>query len=234
MDRKLTGSVLLFSVASLFQSTIMAAEPGSTPAALSPSLQRLLIENPQAVKRVLGGGSVQGIDEKVVQEIKGNPAVVETGLSVEEFKNKYFGVGLYANFDMGANKRVNKASVVNGIVRIDEANSSQLGFILEAHRFIEVNGSGTRASGPIVGIVASGDGGISSGTIGYMVAFRPNSSFVSNQSSINVGFGVTVSPNTQVLGDGLAENQPLPAGETDIRYKKMTLFGFTITVSFGF
>ena len=36
------------------------------------------------------------------------------------------------------------------------------------------------------------------------------------------------------LGDGIVEDQPLPAGETDVRYKKITTYGVTVAVSFGF
>lgn len=52
--------------------------------------------------------------------------------------------------------------------------------------------------------------------------------------SMNFGFGVYAAPNVQVLGDGFEENQPPPAGETQIRYKTVTQYGGQLLLSFSY
>jgi hypothetical protein len=184
---------------------------------------------------------VRSLKQETVKDIEEAPELVAQRLSEnkeykanqerrEEFFSKYFGVGVFANIDLGANQRVESARVVNGIVRIEESNRVQLGVLLEAHKFINMNASGTKADGPFVGLVAGSEGVISSGALGWMWAWRP----VSDTYSMNLGIALMVSPDTQVLGDGIVEDQPLPAGETDVRYKKITTYGVTVAVSFGF
>lgn len=86
--------------------------------------------------------------------------------------------------------------------------------------------------GPFVGLVLSGENNIINGVaIGAMLASRPTKD---SSSSLNIGLGLTVSPRAQVLGDGIKEGEPLPAGETDIRYKKTTKYGIAVAISYGF
>jgi len=43
-----------------------------------------------------------------------------------------------------------------------------------------------------------------------------------------------MAPKVKVLGDGIEEGKPLPAGETEVRYKKVTKFGYGVLLSFTF
>ena len=52
--------------------------------------------------------------------------------------------------------------------------------------------------------------------------------------SFNVGFGMMVNPNSQVLGDGITKNQVLPAGETAVRLKTTTELGWLFVFSYTF
>jgi hypothetical protein len=52
--------------------------------------------------------------------------------------------------------------------------------------------------------------------------------------SFNIGIGVMVNPNSQVLGDGIQKNQPLPTGETTVRLRKTTEMGYLVTFSYSF
>ena len=54
------------------------------------------------------------------------------------------------------------------------------------------------------------------------------------EGSFNLGVGVVVDPDTRVLGDGIVANQPLPAGETEIRYLEEMQTGLLILASFSF
>jgi hypothetical protein len=149
--------------------------------------------------------------------------------------DKYFGAGVMANIDFGNRRRITTARVVNGIVRVDEENRAQLGFMLEAHKFIsDAPNSGDAKKpyvhGPFIGLVMTNGSGIDTGVLGYMVGFRqPNTT-----NTFNLGVGLTISPRAQTLGDGLTADKPLPTGETEVRYKKSTLYGIAIIGSFGF
>lgn len=55
-----------------------------------------------------------------------------------------------------------------------------------------------------------------------------------DNKSWNFGVGFRVTPKAQVLGDGIVPNQPLPLGETVIRYKTEPRFGIMLLSSFSF
>jgi len=54
------------------------------------------------------------------------------------------------------------------------------------------------------------------------------------KDSFNIGIGVVVDPSAKVLGDGITENQPLLAGETQVRFKETSQKGIFIMVSYSF
>ena len=151
----------------------------------------------------------------------------------EEMLSKYFGAGIMANIDFGGGSkmRIKDAKVVAGKVRIEEESKAQVGFFLEAHKFMgEPNGTSKTVNGPFVGLVMAGDAGIDSAILGWVWGFsQPKSS-----QTLNLGLGLAISPHAQILGDGLVANSPLPAGETEVRFKKTTKYGLAFSVSFGF
>jgi len=53
-------------------------------------------------------------------------------------------------------------------------------------------------------------------------------------NSFNIGIGFVVDPSAQVLADSITENEPLPAGETKIRFKETSQWGFLIMSSYSF
>jgi hypothetical protein len=167
---------------------------------------------------------------KAAQEIQDRAE----GVNDQEVLKKYFGAGLMANFDVLniKSKRVKSARVVGGVVRVDEESRGQLGFMLEAHKFISSSGTGASkvVSGPYIGMVMGGDSSIDTGILGYMWGFRQPAT----TQTLNIGIGLSVTPRAQVLGDGIEEGAALPNGETEVRYKTKTKYGLAITVSFGF
>jgi hypothetical protein len=153
-----------------------------------------------------------------------------------------FGIGIATNFDVGG-ARVGNVSVVNNIVRVDDAsNNVNISFVVEAHYFLQSwNLKLSRyekeaceqgrpftlnctqlAHGPFVamefggGTSAStvGSGPVSGYAMGWMVGMRHlNQPANYGPSSWNFGLGLRVTPNAKVLGDGIVANQPLPPGE---------------------
>ncbi|MEW6597461.1 MAG: hypothetical protein AB1429_08195 [Pseudomonadota bacterium] len=55
-----------------------------------------------------------------------------------------------------------------------------------------------------------------------------------NGTPITISLGYIWSPYVKVLGDGQHANQPLPAGETEIRYKTITTSGWLLGFGVSF
>ncbi len=53
-------------------------------------------------------------------------------------------------------------------------------------------------------------------------------------ASFNIGIGVLYDLNVRVLGEGVVANQPLPPGETEIRYLEEEQSGLLIMTSYSF
>lgn len=142
--------------------------------------------------------------------------------------DNYFGAGIMA-YGLKDSGKVKSARIVNGIVRIEEQANSQISFMLEAHKFFPYRDDNRIVHGPFIGLLMAGEGGIDTGILGWMFGFRSKGS----DRAINLGFGITMTPRGQTLGDGIEENRPMPVGETEVRYKYLTKYGVGVVVSFG-
>jgi hypothetical protein len=100
------------------------------------------------------------------------------------------------------------------------------------------------AQGPFIAVeVGGGTNATPSGSnnpitgyaLGWMIGFRhPTAATTSSTQSWNFGVGLRIDPHAQVLGDGIFANQPLPAGESAIRYKNEPRSGVMLLSSFSF
>ena len=155
-----------------------------------------------------------------------------------------FGVAFGMTTDIGSGDRVDEAEVVNGVVRVTKAANRRPRILLETHYFWEVDAEGTVVHlggaevsvreadigfGPFAAIQGSEDEILEAFAIGGMVGFKR-----SERSSFNIGIGVALDPNVKVFGDGIRSNEPLPDGETSIRFKEEARWGFLTLVSFAF
>jgi len=163
-------------------------------------------------------------NEKTVQE------------NQEDFKGIKLGAGLSLTLDTGSHDRVNDAEVVAGVVRVKDEDNARARIMLESHYFFLPQrgffgvSQGDWGVGPFVAIQPGEDDIVEAAALGLMIGFRrPNTS-----SSWNIGVGVVFDPDTKTLGDGIRPDQPLPAGETAIRYKERAQKGVVILTSFSF
>jgi hypothetical protein len=189
----------------------------------------------------------------------GNDAKKEPAPGTTTWGGLGWGIGVATNFDLGGS-RVASAVPVNNIVRITDSSSNVgMGFVLEAHYFLrnfDYSGRGIYvaqcakgdtfcmevAHGPFVAIEVGGGSSatptatstVTAFVLGWMMGLRHPSLTTSPNSSWNLGVGLRVDPKAQVLGDGFVANQPLPAGETAIRYRTEPRVGFTVLSSFSF
>ena len=166
----------------------------------------------------------------------------------QKFGGLEFGVGISFTLDVGKTDRVREAELVNGVVRVKDEDNGRARIMLESHYFFKPCQSadgqpiagcslpfglkgGDFGWGPFMALQPGTDNIIEAVALGAMLGFRRPGE---GSESFNLGLGVVVDPNTRVLGDGLIANQPLPAGETAIRYKEEMQTGLLLLASFGF
>jgi len=174
-----------------------------------------------------------------VTEAKARQDAIKAGNSA--FAGVELGVGLSFTIDRGRRDRIGNATLVKNVVRVEDQNNNRARVMLESHYFFTPGVGGNdpddptvRAArwgvGPFVAIQPGSEEVIEAIGMGIMIGLRRGNS----GESFNLGVGYVVDPNTRVLGDGLEANQPLPPGETEIRYKDTAQSGILILSSFSF
>jgi len=184
---------------------------------------------------------VSAIHDKVV-EVDDKVEKIKSDLSAIDFAGVGFGVGIALTLDSNADKdRVKSASLVNGIVRVDEEDNDKARIMLELHylfkphkSFAKLVAAGNWGHGPFIALQPGSDNLFDSVGGGWMIAFKRPDASKPTSNSFNLGVGYVVDPKVQVLGDGLEPNQPLPAGETEIRYKTEAEGAVLLLASFQF
>jgi len=140
-----------------------------------------------------------------------------------------FGVGVLGAHFHGK-KRVEEASVQNGKVQIDDGDNTTAGVVLETHQLFG-HLWGPMYIGPFLGLKTNNEEIIDAAMLGVMFAAKSRDD---EKSSFNIGIGYIIDPKVSVLADGFEEGQSLPAGETNVRTKKVTQHGWGVVVSYGF
>ncbi len=191
------------------------------------------------------------------------PAPVLQAPKVVDFAGLGWGLGIATNFDVGGRRVTTASVVNNVVRVGDNSSNVGVSFLLEAHYFLrdynfsfggtdcKVKGRNgwdynctELAHGPFVAIEVGGgssaspaaNGVISGYVMGWMVGMRHNGltpEMASPTASWNLGVGLRVTPNSQVFGDGIVANQPLPAGDT-LRFKNEPRLGVTVVSTFSF
>jgi len=149
-----------------------------------------------------------------------------------------WGIGISLTHDLGSNDRVDEARVVNGIVRVEDDNNEIPRIMLETHWYFTPDNDfplGLAKKdhwgvGPFLAIQPGGDNIVDALGFGAMLGFRRGE----ENQSFNFGLGAIVDPDTQILGDGIEEGKPLPAGETEVRFKKTDQWGLLALFAFSF
>lgn len=174
----------------------------------------------------------------------------------QESEQKFAGFGfspaLLTTFDVGR-PRVDSADLVGDPkkVRVTKDSSTRVGFGLEAHYFFLPPYSllGQIATkkwgvGPFVSltlgtndIIDNVGAGILLGMQRDAIIERATGGRVVQEGagdSFNLGIGLSIDPDAQVLGKGFHENQAPPAGEDSVRYRTTTQVGVQLVFSYYF
>ncbi len=139
------------------------------------------------------------------------------------FSGLNFGVGLSLTHDIGTEDRVDSATVVNGIVRVDEEKNDIARLMLETHYFFKKPGQDEKKFlpanidgwGPFVAIQPGSSEIIEAIALGLMLGYKYDEDNKTSTSSWNIGIGAIVDLNVKVLGDGLIKIS---------QYQKVTRF----------
>jgi hypothetical protein len=154
--------------------------------------------------------------------------VKETGAN-SKFLGFNWGLGIGYELGLGPT-RVGDAEVVNNIVRVKEDATDGVRAVLEAHHFFEVS-RGKIGIGPVAAVQLGSDGSSAvSFALGAMIGWKDQDDKTS-AGSWNLGIAYDLSQGVKVLGDGITANKPLPAGETQIRYKTQSAGGLLVFFS---
>jgi hypothetical protein len=145
-----------------------------------------------------------------------------------------FGVGLALQLGQNA---VEEATVDAGLVRVTREADALAGLVLEGHYLFQV---GTRGDteiglGPFVAVQAGSPDVVDSAGIGIMIGMRraAGSDSPGWGRGFNIGIGAMFDPNVKKLGDGIFRNEPLPPGETSIRYREEHAIRGVIMVTYS-
>ena len=155
----------------------------------------------------------------------------------QTFAGLKFGVGIALTVGIGEKPSVESASIVEGIVRVDEERDATATIMLESHYLFKTGTTLGRdvGIGPFVVIQPGGsDEIVEAFGLGVMIGFKRKPETNADTSSWNLGVAYVIDPSVKVLGDGFEENQPPPAGETGIRFKEVSDTGILFLVSFNF
>ena len=161
----------------------------------------------------------------------------------KDFLGLNFGLGLAVTWDL-TDRRIGNGAArdVNGVIRVDDDSNVFPRFVLESHYFFEgswicsimmdkkEDANSRCGVGPFVAL-ETGNGSIINGVgAGIMHGFRYDNK---SKSSWNIGIGAFIEPRVKVLGDGFSKNQPLPAGESSVRFKDSSLWSLMMLLSFS-
>lgn len=174
-----------------------------------------------------------------------------------------FGIGMAFSLDLGDRDRVRDAQLVgpNNVVRVTRGDNVRARLILESHYFFTPGGhlparlfgicnpppaSATQRArdantcgstqamwgwGPFIAVQPGSDNIIDAIGAGLMVGLRRPGE---GSQSFNIGVGILYDMDVQLLGDGIFENEPLPADETEIRYRREAQSGLMVMSSYSF
>ncbi len=151
--------------------------------------------------------------------------------SSRTFAGVQFGIGISVTRDLGGHNRIKSASLdENNKIRVEKDNNQVARVMLESHYFWKIEETAA-GHGPFLALQPGTDEIIEAIGFGWMVGFkRPGK----GDESLNFGIGYMVDPSVKILGDDLEENEALPEGESQIRYRETSQDGIVFLASFTF
>lgn len=190
----------------------------------------------------------KGADDEKTQDAKAHVSLVEKEVSdaekaVEEaesevrkaraqasFADLKFGVGI--GVALGDSAQVSEATIEGEtqLVRVKKRERDQVRLVFEAHKYVAFGAGCQWGHGPFVSVQTGGDGAsLNSLGLGWMFGMRDDVDGIDG-AGWSLGIGYYLDNSVRKLGDGIHENQPLPAGD-QLRFKEESDGGFMLVFS---
>jgi hypothetical protein len=209
-------------------------QAGSTIPRIQARVQELLA----------AGKSKEAMDLLAAQDAytKSNVLTQVSAADASKFWSMW-GPGFIVNLDGGGHKPVKTASVINGVVRVDEEEDVKYGLGIEVHKMVwgtewtrKNDLSYTSLSlGPYVAILPSANEPVDAIGVGLLCSlFSRDVRDEKAPFALNLGIGFYVDPSTRILADGFKDGKPLPEGETDVRFRSVLQSGVEAVISFSY
>lgn len=158
--------------------------------------------------------------------------------AARSFQGVNLGVGFGVVMDVGGRDRVESATAVNGVVRVDRKRNIEPRLVSEIHylllpplTFLGISQPGDWGIGPFAAIQSSSTDLLDSFGLGLMLGFRATEN---HSQAFTIGVGVIYDRGAKVLGGGLRDGAPLPAGEESVRLREEGRPGLLLMASFAF
>jgi hypothetical protein len=177
-----------------------------------------------------------------------------TKAAATELPLSHFGIGIGAETKVSGPDRVTEAAVVNGRIVVLGDQNTIAGVVLETHalsfpivrRWAVQRKSGgfyvtdrrpcegaaafpVVAVGPFAALRVGDSQIVQSFGAGLMFGFR----IKETDQSLNLGVAYMLQPQVKTLATGFADGQPLPAGETAVRFRIRSSRALALVLSFG-
>lgn len=147
-------------------------------------------------------------EQKAEGESGGNDIVAEN-----EFMGLNWGLGFGWSFS--DSDIIVEAEVVNGVVHATKNIQQQPRIVLEFHKYFWCKSSLLYGCGPFVAVSATESNLLSGVGIGLMFGARNTKA---DTEGFSIGVGAIMDGDVTSLANGFTDGQPLPPGETEIRY----------------
>lgn len=144
----------------------------------------------------------------------------EVANSTADFFGLSWGIGF--GFSYSESDAIDKASIVNGIVRAESNKKQQPRVVLEFHRFVpwfcnKKKTGKTYGCGPFVAVASKSDDILGGVGMGWMWGFK---SKPSDSLGFSIGIGAILDSDVKDLAGGFKDGQPAPEGEETIRFEE--------------
>ena len=172
----------------------------------------------QILELQLSAGSFEAIEKSAREES-------EERSSEKKFLGLEWGLGFGASYSF--DQLITDATVVNGIVHATKEETIEPRAVLEFHAFLFGHDNGVsgakikHGNGPFAVVAAKTDEILGGFGLGWMWGWKDNDA-PTDSNAFTIGIGVLLDGNVKALADGFEDDEPLPAGETEIRFKEET------------
>jgi hypothetical protein len=174
--------------------------------------------------------AIQTVTAAIVNEAKADEA---EKAAAANFMDLSWGLGF--GFSFGLEQAIDEAEVVDGVIRVTKDRTDQPRALFEFHRYFWCNKRETltdRGCGPFLAVAATQDKVLAGVGVGMMFGLRSKNP--TDKEGFSVGVGGILDGDVKSLADGFKKNEPLPPGETTIRFEEKARWSGILFVTRSF